>query len=223
MAAAHVVDNGHIMSRAVATSSLLWTMFCIDYLSNEHIHLYTFDIFAERIGIKLAWGCLCVYPFLYPFGQSVLVQKIIIAEEEDIGWPTTIGVALLYMLGSTLTRGANYQKYVFKTNPSQKSVLGGLIQQQVMTVTIREDKNGTTQERHLLVSGFWGLARHVNYLGEMLQGLALGLPGLLVTQSPLALVYFSFITAILVPRQADDDKLCRAKYGDKAWDAYTIL
>jgi delta14-sterol reductase len=122
-----------------------------------------------------------------------------------------------------LTRGANYQKYVFKKNPSQKSVLGGLIQQQVMTVTIRDAKTGSTQERHLLVSGFWGLDRHVNYLGDMVQGLALGLPGLLVTASPLTLVYFLFITAILVPRQADDDKLCRAKYGDKVWDAYTQL
>jgi hypothetical protein len=222
MAVAHAIyyNNGH-MSRAMGLSSLGWTWFCVDYLSDEHVHLYTYDIFAERIGIKLAWGCLCVYPFLYPFGQSVLVRTI--EEGDDLSRPMTIGIALMFLLGWMLTRGANYQKYMFKKDPRRKSILGGLIQQQIMTVPIQDDKTGTSEPRHLLVSGFWGLARHVNYLGEILQGLALGLPGLIVTQSPISLVYFCFITAILIPRQVDDDKLCRAKYGDKAWDAYTQL
>jgi hypothetical protein len=67
MGAAHIVCNEYHMSRAVKISSLAWTWFCMDYLSDEHIHLYAYDVFAERIGFKLAWGCLYIYPFVYPF------------------------------------------------------------------------------------------------------------------------------------------------------------
>ena len=40
------------------------TYFVIDYLSFEKVHLYNYDIFAERVGIKLGWGCLTFYPLL---------------------------------------------------------------------------------------------------------------------------------------------------------------
>ncbi len=32
--------------------------FCVEYLMHEHVHLFTYDLFAERTGFKLTWGCL---------------------------------------------------------------------------------------------------------------------------------------------------------------------
>ena len=29
-----------------------------EYLNFEQVHLYTYDIMAERVGFKLGWGCL---------------------------------------------------------------------------------------------------------------------------------------------------------------------
>ena len=76
----------------------------------------------------------------------------------------------------------------------------------------------TDGQRRLLVSGFWGVSRHVNYLGEVLMSvgltLALGHPG-----EPTTWLYPAYYVALLVPRQIADDKRCAEKYG-ALWTAY---
>ena len=56
----------------------------------------------------------------------------------------------------------------------------------------------------VLVSGFWGLSRHINYLGEFLMAsaltLSLGHPGVLGPW-----LYPLYYLGLLVPRQIDDD------------------
>ena len=36
---------------------------------------------------------------------------------------------------------------------------------------------GQAEGSKILCSGFWGLARHINYFGEIVQAIALALPG----------------------------------------------
>ena len=92
------------------------------------------------------------------------------------------------------------QKFYFKIKP-EASFLG--IQPQAIT-------NG---EKSLLANGFWGLSRHINYLGEILMGLGIalsvGYPGIIWPW-----LYPLYYVALLFPRQMDDDKRCAAKYGD---------
>ena len=69
-----------------------------------------------------------------------------------------------------------------------------------------------------MCSGFWGVSRHVNYLGEILMatGLALSLGW------PLALgpwLYPLYYLAFLLRRERDDDRRCAEKYGP-LWDEY---
>ncbi len=108
-------------------------------------------------------------------------------------------------MGWTLARGANMQKYFFKTD-SQKSFLG------IKAETV-SDGNKT-----LLVSGFWGLSRHINYLGEITMGtaiaLSVGYPEVLWVW-----LYPLYYVALLLPRQIDDDKRCASKYG-ALWQVY---
>ena len=207
---AHIHLNNYQVSNVMAWTSLGWFLFVTDYLSNEHVHLYTYDLFAERLGFKLVWGCLKVYPFLYPIGQYPMVTSDI---QHDLSLGVTCTFAMLYILGSILTRGANYQKYVFKVNPTQTHICFGLVPQKTI-----EPKTG--RRSRLLVSGWWALARHINYLGEILQAVALGVPAFWVTGSIFTLIYPIFITSILLQRQYEDDRMCRLKYGDEAWDGY---
>ena len=83
----------------------------------------------------------------------------------------------------------------------------------------------TVPKTRLLVSGFWGVSRHVNYLGEIVQAVALALPGYLVAPdayyAALPWLYPLYYVALFIPRQIDDDVQLKAKYGDKAFAEYT--
>jgi delta14-sterol reductase len=70
----------------------------------------------------------------------------------------------------------------------------------------------------VLAGGFWGLARHINYLGEILMASALALC-LGYPQELAPWLYPLYYVALLVPRQLDDDRRCAEKYG-ALWQEY---
>lgn len=189
-------------SPGVTLYVVLFSFFLCDYLFFERVHLYTYDFFAERVGFKLGWGCLCFYPNFYVVGLWAVA---------DLPNPRSSAALLatatgLFAVGWSLARGANMQKFGFKRDPNAK-FLGW-----VAPVAI------TDGERSLLVSGFWRVSRHVNYLGEIFMAtgltLALGRPDVWATW-----LYPLYYVALLVPRQIDDDRRCAAKYG-LLWKEY---
>jgi len=178
------------------------TWFCVEYLIFERIHLWTYDFIAERVGFKLGFGCLAFYPYFYA------VALWFTADLPSPGVPTglTILFGVLFLCGWVLTRGANMQKFYFKTSPGQKFLW--------ITPDVLSDGDNT-----LLVNGFWGASRHINYLGEVIQAVAIALaPGYFGIWA--VWLYPLYYVALFISRQADDDKVCRAKYGD-LWDEYT--
>lgn len=190
-----------------------FTFFLLEYMAHEHVHLYTYDIFRERIGLKLAWGCLCFYPFFYCIGVLPLVNP-----RHDITGRAALLCAALYFAGWILTRGANLQKYYLKQGAS--SFMG-------MPLETVPGSQG-----RLLCTGFWAHSRHINYLGEIVQAAALALPGYLATSAAYAgatgweayipylpWLYPLYYVALFIPRQLDDDAMCAAKYG-KVWEEY---
>ncbi|MCX8032564.1 MAG: ERG4/ERG24 family protein [Thermoleophilia bacterium] len=198
----HVILYGYDLAPGVLLYCGLFLWFVVDYLVFERVHLYTYDIFAERVGFKLGFGCLTFYPYFYPIGLWAT------AHMSDPGAPTWLLVlaAVVFFAGWALSRGANMQKFYFKTSPER--VFLGFLKPTALS-------NG---ERSLLCSGFWGVARHINYLGEILMAvgltLALGRPGLWVPW--LYPLYYIFL---LVPRERADERRCAAKYGD-LWQEY---
>lgn len=201
-AAHHVMAHPGAASPGVLVHLGLLTWFVCDYLVFERVHLYTYDLFAERVGFKLGWGCLAFYPYFYAIGLWAL------ADQPDPEVPTalTIAAALVFFTGWSLARGANMQKFTFKRDPER--VFLGVFAPRVVT----------DGERTLLCSGFWGVSRHVNYLGEILMatGLALALGYL---TCPWPWLYPLYYVALLFPRERDDDRRCAAKYGE-LWDRY---
>ncbi len=197
----HVVTFPGDVSPGVILYAALFTFFLSEYLFFERVHLYTYDFFAERVGFKLGWGCLLFYPYFYGIGLWST------ADLPNPHTPAAIlaAAAILFFLGWSLARGANMQKYTFKRDPAAK-FLG--IAPEVLT----------DGEHKLLVNGFWGVSRHVNYLGEFLMAigltLALGYPGHIAPW-----LYPLYYIALLVPRQIDDDRRCAEKY-KALWTAY---
>jgi protein-S-isoprenylcysteine O-methyltransferase Ste14 len=197
----HYLLYGAESSPGIFLSAALLTYFVCDYLTFEEVHLYTYDLFAERVGFKLGWGCIAFYPFFYTIPLWATVD---LANPDVPAW-LLILAGLTFLGGWTLARGANMQKYFFKKDAS--FVFLGIKAQSI-----------TDGKRTLLVNGFWGLSRHINYLGEigMATGIALavGHPSMI-----LPFLYPLYYVLLLFPRQMDDDKRCAAKYG-KLWDEY---
>ena len=200
-AAHHYLLYGSASNIGLFVGVGLLSYFIVDYLTFEEVHLYTYDIFAERVGFKLGWGCIAFYPFFYtiPFWSTAELSS-----PNQPTWLIALG-ALIFFISWSLARGANMQKYFFKRDPT-KSFLG--IQPETIT-----DGNRT-----LLVNGFWGLSRHINYLGEigMASGIVVAVGHILL---PWPWLYPLYYVALLFPRQMDDDKRCAAKYGP-LWDEY---
>jgi steroid 5-alpha reductase family enzyme len=121
-----------------------------------------------------------------------------------------IFTAAVFFSGWILTRGANLQKHAAKRDPSATSCFGGLISLEYLSAGGRNSG--------LLVSGFWGLARHLNYLGEIIQAIALSIPAGRGSWVPW--LYPLYYVGLFVGRMIDDDQLCAAKYGKETWDGY---
>jgi delta14-sterol reductase len=98
------------------------------------------------------------------------------------------------------------QKFLFKTAP-ERALLG-----------IMKPQTLSDGEHALLCGGFWGVARHINYLGEILMAagltLVLGRPALWA-----AWLYPLYYVALLLPRERADERRCAAKYGP-LWTEY---
>lgn len=200
-AAHHRILYGDEASMGIYIAAALLSFFVTEYLNFEEVHLYTYDLFAERVGFKLGWGCTAFYPFFYAIPLWATVDL------PNLHTPiyALIPYTMVFFLGWCLARGANLQKYFFKKDPNY--VFLGIRPE---TIT---DGNKT-----LLVNGFWGLSRHINYLGEILMATGIVLcVGHHVRFAPW--LYPIYYVALLFPRQIDDDKRCKLKYGE-LWDIY---
>ncbi|MEO7328731.1 MAG: ergosterol biosynthesis protein [Minicystis sp.] len=201
--ARHIVLHPDDPSPGVLLYAGLFTFFVTEYLSFERVHLYTYDFFAERVGFKLGWGCLVFYPFFYCIGLWSVAER----PNPHTRPALLVAYGALFFAGWALSRGANLQKFHFKIDPEKKAF--GLLAPQVVS----------DGDKRLLCSGFWGLSRHINYLGEILMALGLAL-SLGYPADPLPWLYPVYYVALLFPRQRADDARCAAKYGP-LWQAYT--
>ncbi|MFN0081417.1 MAG: DUF1295 domain-containing protein [Ferruginibacter sp.] len=197
----HYIQFGLEASYGILLSTALLSFFVVDYFTFEEIHLYTYDLFAEKVGFKLGWGCIAFYPYFY---SIPLWSTVHLPGANTPGYILAL-FAFIFFTGWCISRGANLQKYFFKKNPAK--VFLGITPQ---TIT---DGNKT-----LLVNGFWGLSRHINYLGEIV--MAIGI--VLCVGQPYMIwpwLYPLYYVVLFIPRQIDDDKRCAEKYG-ALWQQY---
>jgi delta14-sterol reductase len=200
--AAYQLSNVSPVNPGFLLGCAMLTWFCCEYLIFERIHLWTYDFIAERVGFKLGFGCLAFYPYFY----AVALWFTADLPAPGVPWFVTVLFGVLFLGGWVLTRGANMQKWWFKTHPQRRFLW-------MAPVAIGSG------DRRLLVNGFWGASRHINYLGEIIQAVAIALAAGYFGVWEVWL-YPLYYVLLFLGRQADDDKVCRAKYGP-LWDEYT--
>jgi protein-S-isoprenylcysteine O-methyltransferase Ste14 len=175
-------------------------LYVADYFLHEEAILTTWDIKHERLGWMLVWGDLVWVPFIYSLQAQYLVEHT-----HELPWWGTAAIVALNLAGYAIFRGANWQKHQFRKDPD--APVWGRKPEYLVT------RHGTL----LLASGWWGIARHVNYLGDLMMALAWCLPCLF--EQPLPYFYFAYFLILLLQRERRDHAACSAKYGAD-WEAY---
>ena len=206
-AAYHYERFGADSNPGVFLFAAFMTFYIADYFFFERVQLYTYDLIHEKLGFKLIWGALVIWGWLYVlpiWGMAALPRP-------DISAPWTFvllaGTAALLWFGWGISRGANMQKYTFKRWPDRKFL--GLIAPEYIAAG----------DRKILCNGFWGPARHFNYMGEVIIALGVALLFGHFT-NPWAWVYFVYMTTYEITHQRDDERACIEKYGAEKWAEY---
>ena len=175
-------------------------LYVADYFFHEEAILTTWDIRHEKFGWMLCWGNLVWVPFTFTIQAQYLVSH-----PHELPLWGTVALVGLDLAGYAIFRSANLQKHRFRRDPA--ALIWGR----------RPDYITTANGALLLVSGWWGIARHLNYLGDLVMGLAWCLPCRFA--HPLPYFYVLYSVAVLVHRERRDHAMCAAKYGP-AWEAY---
>lgn len=133
-------------------------MYILDAHWNESSILQQIDITTDGFGFMLAFGDLAWLPFVYSLqGRYLAVHPV------NLGVFGVVGVLTVQGLGYYIFRASNGQKTVFRMQPNDPSV---------RNLSYIQTKHGSK----LLTSGWWGAARHINYLGDWIMSWSWSLP-----------------------------------------------
>jgi delta14-sterol reductase len=172
-------------------------IYVLNYFQFEYGMIYTWDIVSERFGWMLAWGDYVLVPFFYCLGGWWVLHAT-----DSLPAIAVAAICFLFVVGYITFRGANEQKHRFKQD-ADVSIWG---------------KPAESLDGRLLVSGFWGVGRHLNYTGEICVYFAWVLTTAFMSWIPFALPVW--LAALLWHRSRRDDRRCRTKYGE-LWERYT--
>ncbi|XP_061667894.1 delta(14)-sterol reductase LBR isoform X2 [Syngnathoides biaculeatus] len=186
-------------SHAMILVNVFQLIYVVDGLWNEEAILTTMDLMHDGFGFMLAFGDLVWVPFTYTLQAYYLVRH-----PNPLSFSAVAAIVLLKLTGFYIFRKSNSEKNAFRRNPSDPKLA------YLNTIP-------TATGKSLLVSGWWGVVRHPNYLGDLIMALAWSIP--CGFNHLLPWYYMMYFIILLVHRDSRDMCNCRRKYGS-AWDEY---
>jgi len=195
--------NENKVTNAMWLVNIFQFIYVVDALWFEQAILTTMDITTDGFGFMLAFGDLAWVPFTY----SLQARYIATFQTADLSALTVAWIIAVQIVGFSIFRGANGQKNKFRTNPNDPAVAH---------LKTLPTKRGTK----LLISGWWGIARHINYFGDWVMAWAWCLP--CGFEHVIPYFYAIYFAGLLVHREMRDEHACKIKYG-KDWDTYCSI
>ena len=224
---AHQYRSHGFVSDSILLVTSFQAIYVIDALYMEPAILTTIDIINDGFGFMLAFGDVVWVPFVYS-----LPARYLAVQPVNLGLYGVAGVLAVQGLGYYIFRASNNEKNRFRTEPNDP---------RVKHLSFMETASGSK----LITSGWWGTARHINYLGDWIMSFSYCLPtgvaGYIVHnyQNPVTgnvtkkieqggargfgmiftYFYIVYFGVLLVHRELRDEEKCRRKYGQD-WDKY---
>lgn len=221
---AHQYKVHGYVSDSIILLTLFQALYVFDALWMEKAILTTIDITTDGFGFMLAFGDLVWLPFIYSQQARYLAVYPV-----NLGIVGILGILCVQGFGYYLFRAANNEKNRFRNNPKDA---------RVAHLNYMQTKSGSK----LLISGWWGTARHINYLGDWIMAwsycLPTGIAGYVIQQQKstssrseavqgeargwgmvFTYFYLIYIAVLLIHRASRDESTCMRKYG-KDWVEY---
>lgn len=218
------------ITNSIVLSTVFQTFYVLDALYMEPAVLTTMDVIMDGFGYMLSFGHLVWVPFIYNIQTRYLAVFPLELRLREI-----LLILAVTGAGYAIFRGANNQKNQFRRDPSDP---------RMMHIKYIQTSSGSK----LMISGWWGLARHINYLGDWLMSWSYSLPtgiaGYTIIESinssgdmqkqaiqtpevrgwGMIFTYFFLVYfgALLIHREGRDEEKCKSKYGTD-WERYTSI
>lgn len=197
------------ITNSILVSTILHTIYVVDFFYNEDWYLRTIDISHDHFGFYLAWGSLVWLPSIYTLQTQYLARNSVSASNFQALFFLATGIS-----GYLLFRSVNHQKDIVRRTNGECMVWGK--KAEVMQVKY-QTKDGKEHNSILLCSGWWGLSRHTNYMGDLI--LSYSMCAVCGLEHFLPWTYAIFMTVLLIHRCWRDEERLSQKYG-KGWDNY---
>jgi protein-S-isoprenylcysteine O-methyltransferase Ste14 len=209
-------DWTRISPGAVVVALAHW-YYILDYNWNEPAYLTTTDIRHDLFGWMLTYGDFGFLCWYYSFAYCGYLAW----QDRPLthNWEFVIAGTVIHILAMILFRWSNIQKHYFRTYIAEG---GDLADYKVWGKPV--EYIHTEEGSYLLLSGFWGLARHFNYIGDLVMciGWVLLCSG---SGHPFPFVpvsYCIYFWLMDIHRMFRDEHRCRAKYKTD-WEKYEML
>ncbi|ODM97531.1 7-dehydrocholesterol reductase [Orchesella cincta] len=201
-------DAGHFVN------VLLQTVYIYKAFYMENYFFSMFEMMEDCAGYYLCWGSLVWMPCFYTFQSYFFVHH---PTDMSTFWSTII--LAVGLLAIYLNYCVNAQKLQFRNELNLNEKLNDEMSIKPVGIPVKYvAPNGELKQTHLLISGWWGVARKMNYTFELVATIAWSLPG--IAYGIWCGLYFAFLFMLLVYRVLYRDEVkCKRKYG-RGWVKY---
>lgn len=197
-----IVKSEGVANPVVVMASAFQVLYALDAMFFEEYYFFSHDAMNTGFGFSIIASYL-TFPFL-----PTLITQYLILRSPVLPWFQLVGIALVNALGYVIFRASETQRCEFAKDPESPAL------KHLETLP-------TAGGKKLLVSGWWGLVRHPNYLGEILIQWSWVLPAVSSAGRVDLLIYYLpiFTTLMLLIRCSQQNERNKKKYGT-AWDTY---
>ena len=211
----------NILCSPVFISGILQIIYLFKFFWWEVGYFGTLDVMYDRCGFYISWGCLSWVFSVYTFHTGIILshklnESVLLNDYQyfTMSYLNAIIIFIIGLLGIYINYEADAQKMRVRKAKGKCNVFGKPAKIINATYTTKDGKN---KKSILLVSGYWGLARHFHYIPELTFALMICVPTMIA--SSLQLFYFIYLVILLCDRTGRDDQRCNKKYG-KFWKMY---
>jgi 7-dehydrocholesterol reductase len=211
----YTIHDGEI-DYGLLLSAISQYLYLVKFFLWEMGYMRSIDIIVDRAGFEIQWGCLCFVPAVYTLCTRFCVQR-----PSQLSLPQASLLFGVSLISVALNYAADLEREVFRATNGKTLVWGKKPDFIKATYTSVDPTTGkkTKKTSLLLASGFWGQARHLQYLFELMAAWSWCLLANPFVNGVIPLFYAVFLTYLLIDRADRDSKKCHLKYG-KYYEEY---